>query len=273
MVANMRSVEVLMTGHESIIGTALLRATDRGARRAGMSVNVTSQYQGKSDWLCMYGVGSPNRNGPRLKHIAHGGLVACWDLGYWKRGKDESSAYLRVSVNHTHPQALLDETPTDSSRFDKHGIKLRSDYGIEGPVIVAGMGYKSKRFLNINNWEVIALCRTQERFPGKRVIYRPKPSGYREQIKWPHIDVVTPIADLLRGASLVVCRHSNVAVDACIAGIPVECEDGAARWLYQHGSGPGEMQRLEFLQRLAWWQWGCWEQDEAWKFLDEIGHA
>ena len=35
------------------------------------------------------------------------------------------------------------------------------------------------------------------------------------------------IADVLNGCSVVVCRHSNVAVDACIAGVPVECEGGA----------------------------------------------
>jgi hypothetical protein len=60
----------------------------------------------------------------------------------------------------------------------------------------------------------------------------------------------------MRGCSLVVCRHSNVAIDACIAGVPVECDDGAAFALYRNGPQPDENARREFLGRLAWWNWG-----------------
>ena len=86
-------------------------------------------------------------------------------------------------------------------------------------------------------------------------------------MQWPEIDGATPIQELLRGASLVICRHSNVAVDACIAGIPVECEDGAARWLYAAGPVQPIERRASFLRRLAWWQWQCDEMEDAWKFL------
>ena len=69
----------------------------------------------------------------------------------------------------------------------------------------------------------------------------------------------------MRGARLVVCRHSNVAVDAVIAGVPVECEDGAAYWLRDKPYTP-EVRR-DFLDRLAWWQWKPEECMKAWEFI------
>jgi hypothetical protein len=79
------------------------------------------------------------------------------------------------------------------------------------------------------------------------------------------IDTDTPIAQLLRGASLVVARHSNVCLDAVQAGVPFEAEDGAAVWLQRREFTPAN--RLEFLQRLAWWQWRAAEAPRAWQFL------
>lgn len=269
-----RSVEVLITGDESLIGSAAMKATAKGASAAGMACSVTNKYHGGSDWLCMFGVGSPNRNGPRLKHVERGGLVACWDLGYTGRGKNPEKSYVRVSVNHTHPQALLDETPPDPSRWDAQGIALRNDFDRNGHIVVAGMGPKSRIFLGIRGWEEWTLRQTQKRFLGRQNLYRPKPQGPRDaHINWKPSDGISPIEDVLRGAAMAVCRHSNVAVDACIAGVPVECEDGAAHWLYRGDCNPGEARRLDFLRRLAWWQWRCGEMAEAWRFLDGIGHA
>ena|SRR3990167_7173708 len=80
------------------------------------------------------------------------------------------------------------------------------------------------------------------------------------------INDVDPIEALLKGASLVVVRHSNVSVDATIAGVPFECEDGAAVWLTQKDYTPEN--RLNFLRRVAYWQWHKGEVKEAWRFLE-----
>src|SRR5690606_31042250 len=99
-------------------------------------------------------------------------------------------------------------------------------------------------------------------FPGRKVIFRPK---RRDDMKLPcKTDGETPIAELLRGSSLVVCRHSNVAVDAAIAGVPFECEDGAAAWLQARPYTAEN--RLDFLRRLAHWQYRPDEADRAWAF-------
>ena len=76
---------------------------------------------------------------------------------------------------------------------------------------------------------------------------------------------ITPIEQVLAGARLVVCRHSNVAVDAVIAGVPFECEDGAAYWL--QGKPYTVENRLDLLHRLCWWQWTCYEAPAAWRFI------
>lgn len=267
-----RSLEILITGDESAIGTAFLKAMPEKAKRVGMDVSVTKTYEGKSHWLSMFGIGSPNRNGPRLEHIKKGGHVACWDLGYWHRGKDPARAHLRVSINHTHPTlAYMDASPVSNARWVSQGIRLREDYKEDGHIVVVGMGPKSRRFLNINNWEVETLKRVQSRFPGRKIVYRPKPQGLRDpHIPWKHVDGTSPIDALLNGAALAICRHSNVAVDACIQGIPVECEDGAALWLYKNNPKPNIMQRIDFLSRVSWWQWGIPELDQAWEFLDSV---
>jgi hypothetical protein len=108
------------------------------------------------------------------------------------------------------------------------------------------------------------LAKLRKRFPDRRIAYRPK----RIETELPNCSSLAgDIADAIRGSSLVVCSHSNVAVDACFAGIPVECEDGATLALYRDNPSPTREQRLEFLRSLAWWNWSVTEASEAWKFI------
>jgi hypothetical protein len=70
------------------------------------------------------------------------------------------------------------------------------------------------------------------------------------------------------GASMLVCRHSNCAVDAVVAGVPIECEDGAAKWL--DGKPYKRRTRKDFLNRLAYWQWKASEAAQAWQFILKV---
>jgi hypothetical protein len=265
-----KSAEIVNTGHESRIGAETLRSIFLGGQSLGMNIKLSRTYTGSKDLLVLYGAGAPDRDQLMRKHLDSGRHVLCWDVGYVGRGKDTNRHYFRVSVDRTHPNLMMDVTPNSPERWAAHGIKLRNDYDPKGPIIVAGMGPKSRVHLGVNDWEIKALHAAKKRFPGKRVLYRPKPRKLRDdRIQWEK-DGETPISALLKGASLVICRHSNVAVDACIAGIPVECEDGAAHWLYRHSPTPSPEQRLDFLNRLAWWQWKTTEMKEAWKFLQTV---
>jgi hypothetical protein len=143
-------------------------------------------------------------------------------------------------------------------------VTLREDASPDGPIILVGLGTKSRAYLKDFSWEARTLDALEARFPGRTVIHRPKPGHPFDNLRCER-DTDTPIAELLVGASLVVCRHSNVAVDAAIAGVPFECVDGAAFWLM--GKPFTVDNRLDFLRRLAWWQWRVKEADQAWAFI------
>jgi hypothetical protein len=261
------SVEVLATGDESALGAVTLKAAVSGAKALGLKVNWTSRYEGRSDWLCVYGVGHPERHRMREKHVRSGRRVACWDVGYVGRGKT-GKVYCRVSIDHNHPRPeFVERTPSDGKRWAAHGIALREDANPDGHIVIAGMGPKSRRHLNLYDWEQKTLLAARKRFPGRRIVYRPKPGNDIGLHPGFEQDGKSPIAHVLKGAALAICRHSNVAIDACIAGVPVECEDGVALWLYRNGPNPTPEQRLELLRRMAWWQWRADEHAEAWRFL------
>lgn len=269
------SVEVLMTGDESVIGKAVLNEATRAARELGWQVSVTHTLRGASKWLCLFGVGHELRNAARKKQIERGGRVACWDLGYIMSGKEPGISYLRVSVDHNHPWRDFDATPNDQGRLAVLSVQLRDTYNEKGPVIVIGMGPKSRRHLGLNDWEKKTLEAARKEFPTRKILYRPKPITKKgvpinrdRHINWP-LTKLGKIEEALNGASLVITRHSNVAVDACIANIPVRCEDGAAYWLYRDNAHPSVEQRQDFLCRLAYWQYRTDEQKEAWQFLQK----
>lgn len=259
-------VEVLRARRTSSTAEPMLSALVRAARAAGDTVVETSAYQGKSDWLVLFGVGVPVHDHARRVHVKRGGHALLWDLGYF--GRKKATGFLRASIDRDHPQALLDRTPPDPMRWERHGIALREDADAAGPILLVGLGRKSRQYLHEADWERSTLRTLMQRFPGRAVLHRPKPNHEGPLLPCER-DATTPIEELLRRCSLVVCRHSNVAVDAAIAGVPFEAEDGAATWLAQRPFTPEH--RLDFLRRLAWWQWRSDEAPEAWAFVK--GHA
>jgi hypothetical protein len=244
-----------------------------GAISAGFIVRESTHYEGESDWLCVFGVGDPEYSKARSRHMAKGGRVICWDIGYMGQRvfhkEFPAQTYSRVSVDHDHPlPEFLDRTPPDPSRWQRLGKGLSECSDPAGPVLVIGMGNKSRMHLGDHSWEQNALQLAKAQFPDRRVFYRTKPKGkVKDTVKWPYQSFETTIEEALLGKSLVICKHSNVAIDACLAGVPVQCEDGAAYRLYRNGSTPTVEQRLDFLYRLCWWQWRFLEMDKAWKFL------
>lgn len=248
----------------------------RGARMlqamieaAPIKLKIRKTYQGDCDILMVYGTGHPVRRPWQLAHLARGGRLIGWDLGYWNR-EAEGTFSMRATIDADHPHRLIRPEPPE--RWKAAGIKLREDGNPNGPIVVVGMGPKSNRAHSIRPlaWELRAAQAAQVAYPGRTVVFKPKrPSdgalpGFRT--------VSGPIHEVLKGASLVICRHSNVAVDACIAGVPVVCEDGAAVALYGQGriASPATVsaaQRLAFLESLAWWQWRPTEAGDAWKYL------
>jgi hypothetical protein len=252
--------EYLSVGRASSHAVAILGAMHQASRMPGQA---TASYTGDHRWLMLWGVG-------REEHAqawrAHSGPVVMWDLGYFGRAKRDG--YYRVSVDHWHPTPeQIERTRPDPERWDRFGVPLREDGDTAGPIVLVGMGPKSHAFTGDVGWEQRTLQRLRERFPGRRIEYRAKPGKPAARLDCAR-SAAGSIEEAIRGASLVVCRHSNAAVDAVVAGVPVECEDGAARWL--QGRAYTAATRLDFLRRLAWWQWRVDEAAQAWQFLRKV---
>lgn len=246
-------IEVLKTKELSVKATAILDAMTEAMLEDGHQVTRTNRYIGISDLLMMYGVGHSPHDQARKEQVAQGKRALLWDLGYF--GLPTRTAYMRMSLDADHPPALLDSIAPDPSRWDAHGIELREDFDPRGPVILAGLGRKSRAYLGLKHYERDKLAELKARFPRHRIILKQKEDE-------------TPITTVLKGASLLVCRHSNCSVDAAIAGIPIETENGAAAWLKGKPYTPEV--RLDFLRRLAWLQWRPDEAAEAWKFIKGV---
>lgn len=262
----MASVELLRAKTPSETAEPMLQAMKAAMLACGDTVKETEEYHGGRDWLVLFGVGYEQHHIARTKQVASGKRALLIDLGYW--GRKKVTGYLRMSIDHDHPQRLLDRTKPDPSRWDALHIGLRHDADPAGPIILVGMGRKSRVYLkNGDQWEKEALARIQAKHPGRRVIYRQKSPDDETRLRCER-DADTPIDRLLRGASLVVARHSNVCVDAVVAGVPYEATDGAAMWLV--GKEYSAANRLDFLRRLAWWQWKTTEAAQAWRFAKEM---
>lgn len=243
----------------------MLKAMKDAIRKAGDTVAVREKSIGDSEWLVLFGVGAPDRAIARRRQVKDGRLCLMFDMGYF--GREKLTGHLRASLNDDHPQAWLDKTPQVPDRWAAHRIELREDADPDGPIILVGLGRKSRTYLRAESWEREKLKELRHRFPGRRVIFRPKPGHVEIDVNCEYERKMT-IEQLLCGASLVVCRHSNVAVDAVIAGVPFEAVDGAAMWLIDKPYTRDN--RLDFLRRLSFWQWKTSEAFEAWKFFKGV---
>jgi hypothetical protein len=241
----------------------MLRAMVATARQCGITPVVTDKYSGRSEWLMSWGLGHPQRRVWTNAHREKGGTVIGWDLGYW-----DLKASMRVTINADHPHALMRDMPGD--RWARAGIKLRDTYDPDGHILLIGLGVKSRAQFGYkgHDWELSALRRIEEYYPGATVFYKPK-----QPESFPCQQFDGSIEGALQSCSLVVCRHSNVSVDACIANVPAVCIDGAGYALYNNNMvmprRPSEQDRLRFLQNLAYWQYRPSESKKAWAFIKD----
>ena len=222
---------------------------------------ISSSYTGTRRLLVMYGAGLAQRQQAARAHLRRGGRVVMWDLGYWDR--DDA---MRMSVDGLHPTpAQIAAAPAAGRRQ----VALREDADPAGPVLLIGIGPKSAALLGLQflEWESMVLARLKATMPGRRVLWRPK-GRHAVQLQGAKLRHEMNIEEALRGCSLVVCRHSNVAVDACVAGVPVSCEGGAALALYGGNPAPTKEQRAEFLARLSWFNWRPAEAAQAWAWIE-----
>jgi hypothetical protein len=203
----------------------------------------------------------------------HQGNYACFDLGYWcKTGAGDR--HWRISINNWHsPERIMWGHDPSPHRFETYGFKVAERGGNpDGPVLLIGNTAKSSR-IGAANW-TRKKCWELRRATKKPIWLKVKPNRRPEVNVGEDQRVYGDIFDVLPDVSLVVCRHSNVAVDATLAGVPVVCDDGAGAAIYPSkledaGLQPSYEDRLRFLHRLAYWQWSTNEirTGECWRWL------
>ena len=254
-----------------------------GARRAGANPELkpSLSYRGdpQYDVVIFYGLASGL---DRLFRDYRERRKAVYiDLGYWGRRKlSRFDGYHKVSVNDRHPTAYFQQRPHASDRFDRHRVAIRP-WRTEGRhILVAGMSAKAataERLLP-NQWERDTIARLR-RLTRRPIIYRPKPNwAEAKPIEGSTFDRDTPLEQALRDCHAVVTHHSNVAVDALLAGVPCICPGGVASVLSGHSldqieSPPMPDGREQWAADLAYTQWSVDEMKQglAYRYLEDEG--
>lgn len=257
---------------------ALIQSLINSSSDAGKDVVVFQNYQ-PCDTLILYGWGGARQQASMKRHK---GRYVAFDLGYWGRDGFKERNW-RVSIDGFHCPGLIarGEAPSPE-RWNQSGLNVMpAQRNNSGDILLIGNAPKSIKVIE-EGWSERKAAEIRKAFPGKRVVYRPKPERPVEHgVRYDRLSK-GEIEDAIRSASLVVCRHSNVAVDCCLHGIPVVCEDGAASAIYpnrlkDYRKQPTTDERLAFLKRLAWWQWSINEinQGKFWPWMEaqiELSH-
>lgn len=251
-----------------------------GIRRAGGSAQLraSTTYRGspQSDVAVFYGLALGCSR--ILADYRNSGRAAVYlDLGYWtRRITNRYDGFHKLVVNDRHPTAYLMAREHSPSRFQRHGVPLLPWRKDGRHIILAGMSAKAAMAeqLRPHSWEEQTIRRLRE-LTDRPIIYRPKPNWKAARpITGAAFDPDSPIEKLLKGCHAVVTHHSNVAVEALVAGVPVFCEKGAASLLSPSGLASIERplmpeNRAQWAHNLAWCQWSVAEMTEghAYRYL------
>lgn len=212
-----------------------------GIRWHGDKVNVVdeSRWKGTPDTPIAVFYGLEGNTPAIFEHYrTTPGLKAVYiDLGYWgRREGGRFSGYHKIVVNARHPTAYLMDVCRSADRFERFGVQIKPWRRDGQHILLAGMGDKgaaAEGFLP-EEWErkTIAHIRSVSDRP---IVYRPKPSWKQARpifgTRYSHRD--TPVEREFENCWAVVTHHSNVAVDALLAGIPAYAMGGVAMKLQQ----------------------------------------
>ncbi len=212
----------------------IARVLQSGAKNAGYrsSIKCDGDYEcPHGDVAAFYGY---QKNMPKIMadYIACGKKVVFVDLGYWHRQLGGRwMGFHKIAVNARHPDAYLMSNKQPQTRFNRFNIKILPWQQRGKAIIVAGMSAKSAESyaLKPEEWERWAVAELQKHTK-RQIIYRPKPSWKEARpIKGAAFQhIVRPIGQALLDCHAVVTHHSNVAVDAVLAGVPAFCWRGGA---------------------------------------------
>lgn len=253
-----------------------------GIQRTGETAQIhESTVPGVIAEIAVFYGFDPNLRERFAEYRAAGRTVVFVDLGYWGRKEGGARAgYHKVTVNGRHPTGYFQDRPHDASRFAHFGLKVQPwRKGKGASIIVAGMSAKSAAVEGYGpeQWErqAIATLRQHSKRP---IIYRPKPSWRDAQPIAGVLYGIGGLESLLADCHAVVTHHSNVGVDALLAGVPVFSVEGVASCMGSSDLAEIEAPRRDgdreqFMADLAWCQWTPAEMRQGllWRHLKREG--
>jgi len=269
-----------MTGHGR--SKTVCEAMELGIRRCGdmpIMMKAENYRQPETEIAVFYGFTEQLQRCMR-DHRARSGAVYI-DLGYWGRHEGgRRVGFHKVSVNSRHPTAYFRKGHRPD-RFLHHKIEIKPWSQRGRHILIAGMSAKAawaEGFMP-EAWEQAAI-RTLREVTDRPLIYRPKPN-------WPQARPLNgagysppteTLEEALRDCHAVVTHHSNVAVDALLAGVPVYAASGVAapmgvESLAQIDAVRLPDDRLEWASDVAYCQWTVDEMARGlpWRHLKREG--
>lgn len=188
------------------------------------------------------------------------------DLGYWSRKKARSDygGNHKVVLSAKHATNYFQRN-RPSDRIGEDAPKIQPWRKSGSHIVLAGLSAKSAAGSGLRNleWETWAIERIRS-VTDRPILYRPKPS-WKEAAPIPGTKFSygesTSIEQALENAFALVTLHSNAALDALCAGVPVFSAEGLAsavshKTIEQMISDPRrDIDREQFLADVSYCHW------------------
>lgn len=185
------------------------------------------------------------------------------DLGYWgRRSKSKFDGYHKIVVNSRHPTEYFQKRNYSSDRFDRFELKIEPWREKGHNILLAGMSGKAAHAEGFKpeEWEKEIVWQLR-RYTDRPIHYRPKPNWpAAKQLVGTAIQRSSDLSFAFVDCHAVVTHHSNVAVDAILAGIPAFCWEGVASVMSSQEPSAIDNpimpeDRYQWASNIAWCQW------------------
>lgn len=214
------------------------RALDTGLQMCGCETKITEFMPGKhveldttADAAAFYGFQVPL---PSIMsaYKSLGKPAVHVDLGYWNRTEGgQLLGYHKVAVNARHPTSYFRKRRHADFRLKKaKRLKIEPWRERGEKIVVAGMSGKHAKSEHMapGEWEREIVERIRK-VTDRPIVYRPKPGDRTASpIKGCEYAKEGDIREVLENCHTLVTHHSNAALDAILAGLPVWAQDGVA---------------------------------------------
>lgn len=250
----------------NLIGTSM----GKGLAKHGHEVHYHGRFKGDvhTDLCIAYGWINELTDKVFTKHQEKGIPFIFVDLGYWDRGPE---GHYRVGINDWDTAKHM-KRGMPSDRFDRLRVPLRDDWNPNAnQIMIVGMSGKAAwtHGYSDGQWENDTKTFLQQNArPGFEFYVRQKPNKQTRRM--------APIEEDLKESCFVVSHHSNVAVDALVAGVPFWAKKGVGSLLspptldpalFDNPWFPERSDKMNLLYDIAYAQWtpaemrsgACWE--------------